>query len=78
MLVEMNIETRKVNIISWITHLNDKEILSKIESLQQSEPDWWEMISDEEKSEIEQGLGEIEKGELKAHDKVMEKYKKWL
>ena len=74
----MNIETRKVSIISWITHLNDEEILSKIESLQQSEPDWWDLISDEEKSEIGQGLGEIERGELKTHDKVMEKYKKWL
>ncbi|MCD4695453.1 MAG: hypothetical protein K8S16_04350 [Bacteroidales bacterium] len=74
----MNIETRKVSIISWITHLNDEEILSKIESLQQSEPDWWDLISDEEKSEIEQGLGEIERGELKTHDMVMEKYKKWL
>lgn len=74
----MNIETRKVSIISWITHLNDEEILSKIESLQQSEPDWWDLISNEEKSEIEQGLVEIERGELKAHDEVMEKYKKWL
>lgn len=74
----MNIETRKVNIISWITRLNDEEILSKIESLQINEPDWWNLISNEEKSEIEQGLEEIEKGQTKSHDEVMSKYKKWL
>ncbi len=74
----MNIETRKVSIISWITHLNDEEILSKIESIQQSEPDWWDIISDEEKAEIKQGLSEIEEGQLESHDKVMKHYKKWL
>lgn len=74
----MNIETRKVSIISWITRLNDEGILSKIESLQNNEPDWWDLISDEEKSEIEQGLAEIERSETKTHDEVMSKYKKWL
>ncbi len=74
----MNIETRKVNVISWITHLSDEEILSKIESLQNNEPDWWDLISNEEKSEIEQGLAEIERGETKSHEEVMSKYKKWL
>ncbi len=74
----MNIETRKVSIISWITSLSDEEILSKIESLQNTETDWWDMISNEEKSEIEEGLTEIEKGETKTHDEVMSKYKKWL
>jgi len=48
----MNLETRKMSIISWITHLSNEEILSKIESLQNTEPDWWNSISNEEKSEI--------------------------
>jgi len=74
----MNIETRKVSIISWITRLSDEEILSKIESLQNTESDWWDLISNEEKLEIEQGIAEIERGETKTHDEVMLKYKKWL
>ena len=48
----MNIEARKVSIISWITHLSNEDVLSKIESLQNTESDWWDLISDEEKSEI--------------------------
>lgn len=74
----MNVETRKISLIRWITHLNDENILSKIESLQKAESDWWDLISDEEKSEIEQGLAEMERGETKSHDEVMSKYKKWL
>lgn len=74
----MNVETRKVSIISWITHLNDERILSKIEGLQQAEPDWWDLISNEEKLEIEQGLSEVERGETKTYEEVMSKYKKWL
>ncbi len=74
----MNIETRKVSIISWIAHLNDESVLSKIEGIQNAEPDWWDLISDKEKSEIDQGLGEAERGETKTHEEVMLKHKKWL
>ena len=71
----MNIESRKVSIISWITHLNDEEILSKIEGIQQSEPDWWDIISNEERLEIEEGITEYERGDTKTHDEIMNKYK---
>ncbi len=74
----MNIEARKVNIISWITHLTDDSILSKIENLQSTEADWWDMIREDEKSEITQGLAEFDSGEIKTHQEVMSKYKKWL
>ncbi len=74
----MNIEARKVSIISWITHLDDEEILSKIESLQNSESDWWETISKDEKDEIEQGLADIKNGKTKSHNEVISKYEKWL
>ena len=74
----MNIETRKVSIISWIANINDERVLSKIEDIQDSEPDWWDLISNEEKSEIEQGLAEIERGETVTHEEVMSKYKKWF
>ena len=74
----MNIETRKVSIISWIAHLNDESILSKIEGIQNAEPDWWDLISGKERSEIEQGLAEVETGETKTHEDVMSKHKKWL
>lgn len=74
----MDLQTRKINIINWLTQLNDEEIVSKIEKMQRSTPDWWDTLSDEEKAEIEQGLSDIENGNVKTHEEVMAKYKKWL
>jgi hypothetical protein len=74
----MRIETRKLNLINWISRLNNEEMISKIEHLQDNEKDWWDLIDEQEKSEIEQGLAEIERGETKTHQEVMAKYAKWL
>lgn len=74
----MNLETRKINIISWISHLQDENILSRIEELQSQKDDWWDLISDEEKNEIEEGIQQADRGELNSTDEVLAKYKKWL
>lgn len=44
----------------------------------EKEQDWWDIISDEERAEIEQGLAEADRGEVIPHEEVMAKYKKWL
>lgn len=70
----MNLETRKINIISWVSHLQDESMLSRIEELQSKKQDWWEMISDEEKAEIEEGVAQADRGELKSTEDVLSKY----
>lgn len=70
----MNLETRKINIISWVSHLQDENVLSRIEELQSQKQDWWEMISDEERAEIEEGIAQADRGELKSTDEVLAKY----
>jgi hypothetical protein len=74
----MNIETRKINLIGWLSHIQDEEIISKIESIQGLEIDWWRRISDEEKAEIDEGLSQLDRGDSKTHEEVMSKYSKWL
>jgi predicted transcriptional regulator len=74
----MNLETRKINIISWVSHLQDESILSRIEEIQSQKEDWWDLISNEEKAEIEEGMQQADRGELKSTDEVLSKYKKWL
>ena len=39
--------------------------------------DWWDHITAEEKSEIEEGLRQADNGELIPHEEVMAKYQKW-
>lgn len=74
----MNIETRKLNIISWVSHLQDESILSRIENLQAQKQDWWALLCDEEKAEIEEGMNQADRGETKTTEGVLSKYKKWL
>jgi predicted transcriptional regulator len=74
----MNLETRKINIISWVSRLQDENTLSRIEELQSEKVDWWNSISDEEKAEIEEGIKQADGGEFKTTDEVLSKYKKWL
>jgi thiamine pyrophosphate-dependent acetolactate synthase large subunit-like protein len=74
----MNLETRKLNLINWITSLQETDLIEKLEALQKEESDWWDDLSEEEKAEIEQGLAEADRGEVIPHEEVMKKYKKWL
>ncbi|HEY4198484.1 MAG TPA: hypothetical protein VGM63_23250, partial [Mucilaginibacter sp.] len=39
--------------------------------------DWWDQIDADEKSEIEEGLAQADKGEVFTHEEVMAKYQKW-
>jgi predicted transcriptional regulator len=65
-----------------IDKISDRNILKAVRTLLSekaaTKDDWWDMISQEEKEEIEQGLSEAERGEVTSHEEVMEKYKKWL
>ncbi len=74
----MNIETRKLKIINWVSHLQDETVLTRIEQLQSQKQDWWDLISKEEKAEIEEGISQADKGETKTTEDVLSKYKKWL
>lgn len=71
----MNVETRKINIINWISSIQDEDILSEMEKLQSKKQDWWDMLSLEEKDEIEHGIIEADRAELKSTEDVLAKYK---
>ncbi|MEX2564507.1 MAG: hypothetical protein WD431_01035 [Cyclobacteriaceae bacterium] len=75
----MDIQTEKLRLIEWLAGLNDTKIINEFISLKKrKEEDWWERISAEERSEIEEGLAQADKGEVVPHKEVMAKYKKWL
>ncbi|WP_194778571.1 hypothetical protein [Pararhodonellum marinum] len=75
----MDIQAEKLRLIEWLAGLNDAKILNEFITLKKKkEIDWWEKISDEERSEINEGLSQAEQGEGLPHSEVMTKYKKWL
>lgn len=74
----MDIQVEKLHLIEWLARLNNTTVLKQFIALKkEQEKDWWDQISAEEKSEIEEGLAQANRGEVVTHKEVMAKYKKW-
>ena len=77
--MEINIQNKKIQLIQWLSTLNDESIIEKIMKLRENEKtDWWNKISDEEKNSIEKGLTDANSGRLKSHSEARKLYDKWL
>ncbi|NIJ45278.1 hypothetical protein FHR24_001717 [Wenyingzhuangia heitensis] len=75
----MNIQNTKIELIQWLTTLNDKSLIEKILELRKSETtDWWNEISESEKKTIEKGILDAENGNLNSHSEARKVYEKWL
>ena len=76
---DMDIQAEKIRLIEWLAGLNDTKTLNEfIDLKKRKEVDWWDEISAEEQTEIEEGLAQADRGDVVPHKEVMEKYKKWL
>jgi predicted transcriptional regulator len=74
----MDMQAEKLGLIQWLAQLTDESMIAKIKALRNEKADWWDKITAEEKAEIEEGLSEADKGEVKPHSKIRKKYDKWL
>lgn len=75
----MDIAAEKLRLIEWLAGLNDPNILEELISLKKKkEGDWWEVIGEEERLDIQKGLLEADRGEVISHKEAMAKYRKWL
>lgn len=67
----------KLELIEWLTKLEDKETLDYLKIVKDSkskEQDWWNDLPDFVKSGIERGLKDIEEGRIASHQDVRQKY----
>ncbi|NDP27088.1 MAG: hypothetical protein GZ087_06650 [Flavobacterium sp.] len=70
---------QKLELIQWLSTIEDSSIIEKIMDLRKKESkDWWNSISETEKESIELGLKDAESGKLNPHSKARELYEKWL
>jgi len=78
----MDVIALRSDLHNMIDKITDSDILYAVKTLLSkktaTETDWWDVISDEERTEIKEGLAETERGEVISHEEVMAKYKKWL
>jgi hypothetical protein len=76
---DSNILNQKLELIQWLSTIEDSSLIEKIMHLRNEETkDWWEVISEEEKQSIELGLDDIEAGRINPHLKARRIYEKWL
>jgi len=77
--MEINIQSAKIELIQWLTTLEDSSLIQKIMDLRKNETkDWWNEISESEKESIDLGLLDAEKGKLNPNSEAEKIYGKWL
>lgn len=73
----MEHEAIKLELIEWLNKLEDEETINYLKIVKdsnESKGDWWADLTDEQKSEIEEGLKDVDEGRVTAHDIVKRKY----
>jgi hypothetical protein len=79
MNIELNILNKKLELIQWLSTIEDSSIIEKIMDLRKKESkDWWNSISESEKESIEKGLLDADAGKLNPHSNARKLYEKWL
>ena len=77
--MEANIQSIKIELIQWLTTLDDRSIIQKVIELRKNNTtNWWEELSKEERKSIEQGLSDAKEGKFVHHSEVRKVYEKWL
>ncbi len=74
-----NIQNVKIELIQWLTTLDDTSLIQKILELRKNQTkDWWAEISEAEKTSIDKGISDADIGNLNSHSEARKVYGKWL
>lgn len=77
--MDINLEHKRIELIQWLTTIEDESIIKKLLKLRENEQsDWWNEISQAEKDSIHKGLDDANAGNLKSHSQAKDIYGKWL
>jgi hypothetical protein len=77
--MDINIQNTKIELIQWLTTLEDSSVIKKILELKQNETsNCWKKISDAEKKSIELGIKDADMGKLNPNSEAKKIYGKWL
>ena len=77
--MEMNLQATKLELIQWLSTIDNPGIIEKILAIRNNEKeDWWEHLSALEKESISKGIKDADAGNLKDHDQARKIYGKWL
>jgi len=74
---KMNIQTEKLDLIEWISGLNDSTIIHKQRQIKEDysqSADWWKHLNKEEKESIDCGLKDFEEANIHSHKESCKLY----
>ncbi len=70
-------EARKLELMEWVKGLEDDATLELLQVLKDSRNltgDWFDVLSEEERSGIKRGLADMEAGRVVSHSEVVRRY----
>jgi len=74
----MNIEATKLELMQLLLNTKKLSTLLKVKRIYEEESfDWRDEMSIDEQQEIEDGLRQVQTGEVKAHETVMKRFATW-
>ena len=68
------ISSQKIDLIHWITELNDLSVLAQVNAIKEDA----NAVSREELQSIERGLNDFQQGRTISHTQARKRYEKWL
>jgi hypothetical protein len=71
----VDIQAKKLDLIQWLTQLNDERLIRKIEALQAEDIDFWNELSEQQKQEIKRGIAELDADQKFEYEQVMSKHR---
>jgi hypothetical protein len=72
----MDVQSEKLSVIAWLTQLTNPSVLAEVKQIKEKkESDWWNMLSDLQKEDIQAGFDDIQAGRKKPLAQVLEKYR---
>ncbi len=73
----MNIQAEKLELVRMILDTNNPNILSSIRRLfsKSKTTDFWDVLSQEQKSDIQKGIDEVERGETVDYKYFVKEYR---
>jgi len=77
----MNIQSEKLNLIEWISRLNDNSIIERLRNIKDDyskSEDWWDSLKKEELESINRGLKDLDEGRVHTNETARKTYEKYL
>ena len=75
---DLQIQNKKLELIQWLSTIEDLNFLEKISEFisRENKKDWADLSSDTERQSIEKGIKQADEGKLNPHSKAREIYGK--